>query len=94
MEVSTTAELFARPLHPYTQALLAASPKPDPLDKTEIIPLKGDIPSPMNPPSGCVFRTRCPHAIDACAQTIPLLADKGAGRLSACLRDDLITSPS
>jgi len=94
MEVSTTAELFARPLHPYTQALLAASPKPDPLDKTEIIPLKGDIPSPMNPPSGCVFRTRCPHAIDACAQTIPLLADKGAGRLSACIRDDLITSPS
>jgi peptide/nickel transport system ATP-binding protein len=94
MEVSTTAELFARPLHPYTQALLAASPKPDPLDKTEIIPLKGDIPSPMNPPSGCVFRTRCPHAIDACALTIPLLADKGAGRLSACIRDDLITSPS
>ena len=94
MEVSTTAELFARPLHPYTQALLAASPKPDPLDKTEIIPLKGDIPSPMNPPSGCVFRTRCPHAIDACAQTIPQLADKGAGRLSACIRDDLITSPS
>jgi peptide/nickel transport system ATP-binding protein len=94
MEVSTTAELFARPLHPYTQALLAASPKPDPLDKTEMIPLKGDIPSPMNPPSGCVFRTRCPHAIDACAQTIPLLADKGAGRLSACIRDDLITSPS
>jgi len=92
MEVSTTAELFARPLHPYTQALLAASPKPDPLDKTEIIPLKGDIPSPMNPPSGCVFRTRCPHAIEACAQAIPPLADKGAGRLSACIRDDLITA--
>src|SRR4051794_17362745 len=53
MEVAKTAELFARPLHPYTRALLAASPKPDPLDKTEIIPLKGDIPSPMNPPSGC-----------------------------------------
>lgn len=92
MEVSTTAELFARPLHPYTQALLAASPKPDPLDKTEIIPLKGDIPSPMNPPSGCVFRTRCPHAIEACAQAIPPLADKGAGRLSACIRDDLLTA--
>jgi peptide/nickel transport system ATP-binding protein len=92
MEVSTTAELFARPLHPYTRALLAASPKPDPLDKTEIIPLKGDIPSPMNPPSGCVFRTRCPHAIDACAQAIPPLADKGGGRLSACIRDDLLTA--
>jgi len=86
MEVSTTAELFARPLHPYTQALLAASPKPDPLDKTEIIPLKGDIPSPMNPPSGCVFRTRCPQAIDACAQNIPPLEEKAPGRFSACIR--------
>jgi len=85
MEVSTTAELFAKPLHPYTQALLAASPKPDPLDKTEIIPLKGDIPSPLNPPSGCVFRTRCPHATEACAAAIPPLADKGGGRLSACI---------
>ena len=85
MEVSTTAELFAKPLHPYTQALLAASPKPDPLDKTEIIPLKGDIPSPMNPPSGCVFRTRCPHATEACAAAIPPLVDKGRGRLSACI---------
>jgi peptide/nickel transport system ATP-binding protein len=85
MEVSTTAELFARPLHPYTQALLAASPKPDPLDKTEIIPLKGDIPSPMNPPSGCVFRTRCPKAVEACAQVIPPLAEKAPGRFSACI---------
>lgn len=85
MEVSTTAELFARPLHPYTQALLAASPKPDPLDKTEIIPLKGDIPSPMNPPSGCVFRTRCPRAVDACAQTIPPLEEKAPGRFAACI---------
>ena len=64
MEVAPTAELFARPLHPYTQALLAASPKPDPLIRAAHVPLKGDIPSPIDPPSGCVFRTRCPHAID------------------------------
>ncbi|MBP7573840.1 MAG: ATP-binding cassette domain-containing protein, partial [Rhodoferax sp.] len=63
MEVAPTEALFSRPLHPYTQALLAASPKPDPLVKSAHIPLKGDIPSPMNPPSGCVFRTRCPYAI-------------------------------
>ena len=61
MEVAPTAELFAQPLHPYTQALLAASPKPDPELKSERIALQGDIPSPVNPPSGCVFRTRCPH---------------------------------
>jgi len=93
MEVAPTAELFARPLHPYTQALLAASSKPDPLDQTEIIPLKGDIPSPMNPPSGCVFRTRCPHAIDACAQTIPALDEYSPGRFTACIRKDLLDTP-
>ena len=80
MEVATTDALFARPLHPYTQALLAASPKPDPLIATAHVPLKGDIPSPIAPPSGCVFRTRCPHAIEACAQTVPAL-EHGAGPL-------------
>ena len=85
MEVAPTAELFAQPLHPYTQALLAASPKPDPEIKSERIALQGDIPSPVNPPSGCVFRTRCPHATEACAAAIPPLADKGGGRLSACI---------
>jgi peptide/nickel transport system ATP-binding protein len=89
MEVAPTAELFARPLHPYTQALLAASPKPDPEHKSERIALKGDIPSPVNPPSGCVFRTRCPHAIDACSVTRPELRDMGNGRFKACIRDDL-----
>ena len=91
MEVAPTAELFARPLHPYTHALLAASPKPDPLIESVHVPLQGDIPSPMNPPSGCVFRTRCPHAIDACAQTLPHAATKcGPGRFSACIRKDLM----
>jgi peptide/nickel transport system ATP-binding protein len=89
MEVAPTAELFERPLHPYTQALLAASPKPDPALKTAYVPLKGDMPSPVNPPSGCVFRTRCPFALEACAQTIPPLQDLGHGRFKACLRDDI-----
>lgn len=94
MEVAPTAELFARPLHPYTQALLAASPKPDPEHKSERVALKGDIPSPVNPPSGCVFRTRCPHAIEACAGARPELRDMGQGRFKACIRDDIVINTS
>jgi len=89
MEVASTTELFARPLHPYTQALLAASPKPDPLIATAHVPLKGDIPSPIAPPSGCVFRTRCPHAIEACAQAVPTLDEVAAGHQVACIRKEL-----
>lgn len=94
MEVASTAELFERPLHPYTQALLAASPKPDPLIENLAVPLQGDIPSPMAPPSGCVFRTRCPHAIDACARTLPTPEEILPGRFSACIRKDLLTAPT
>jgi peptide/nickel transport system ATP-binding protein len=90
MEVAPTAELFERPLHPYTQALLAASPKPDPLIESESVPLKGDIPSPIAPPSGCVFRTRCPHAIEACSRAVPPLDEVTPGRFSACIRKDLL----
>jgi peptide/nickel transport system ATP-binding protein len=93
MEVAPTVEMFERPLHPYTQALLAASPTPDPLVESVAVPLQGDIPSPINPPSGCVFRTRCPHAIAACAQTLPPLKEVGPGRLSACIRDDWMGAP-
>lgn len=89
MEVAPTALLFEAPLHPYTQALLAASPKPDPEDKQEYVALKGDIPSPVNPPSGCVFRTRCPHAIEACSTQRPEFRDMGQGRFKACIRDDI-----
>jgi peptide/nickel transport system ATP-binding protein len=94
MEVAPTSELFERPMHPYTQALLAASPKPDPQIKTLRVALKGDIPSPMNPPSGCVFRTRCPHAIQACAQTRPPLDVVASGRYSACIRKELFQKVS
>ena len=90
MEVASTDALFEQPLHPYTQALLAASPKPDPQVKTVRIALKGDIPSPIDPPSGCVFRTRCPHAIEACAATMPTLDEVRPGRYSACIRKDLL----
>jgi peptide/nickel transport system ATP-binding protein len=89
MEIAPTEELFSRPLHPYTQALLAASPKPDPTIPMVHVPLQGDMPSPMNPPSGCVFRTRCPYAIEACAQERPEPRDMGGGRLKACIRDDI-----
>jgi len=90
MEVAATDALFERPLHPYTRALLAASPKPDPDAVLQRIELQGDIPSPIAPPSGCVFRTRCPHATDACAQQVPPLRELLPGRWSACLRQDMM----
>jgi peptide/nickel transport system ATP-binding protein len=94
MEIAPTAELFDRPLHPYTRALLASSPKPDPTIEGSAVPLQGDIPSPVNPPSGCVFRTRCPLAIDACAQALPPLDELRPGRFSACIRKDILLTPS
>ncbi len=93
MEVAPTADLFARPLHPYTHALLAASPRPDPTIPLVHVPLQGDIPSPVAPPSGCVFRTRCPYALPACAETRPEPRDLGGGRHKACIRDDLELPP-
>lgn len=89
MEIATSEELYARPQHPYTRALMAAIPSPDPDAKTERQLLKGDIPSPANPPSGCVFRTRCPKALDACATTVPELREVAPGHFKACIRDDL-----
>jgi peptide/nickel transport system ATP-binding protein len=86
MEIAPTADLFDAPAHPYTQALLSAAPIPDPTQAAPQVHLLGDPPSPLNPPSGCVFRTRCPHAIAACAEQVPELTPTGAGRWVACLR--------
>jgi peptide/nickel transport system ATP-binding protein len=89
MEVAPAGELVRTPQHPYTQALLDASPRPDPQARRARRLLQGDIPSPINPPSGCVFRTRCPYAQDACAAIVPLLREVAPGRFKACLRDDI-----
>ncbi|HVK91593.1 MAG TPA: ABC transporter ATP-binding protein [Mycoplana sp.] len=89
MEIATAEDLYARPQHPYTRALMSAIPSPDPDAKTTRQILKGDIPSPANPPSGCVFRTRCPKAIDACAAAVPELREVAPGHFKACIRDDL-----
>jgi len=86
MERGPTSEVYARPRHPYTRALLSAAPVPDPRAPRSRILLKGDIPSPINPPSGCVFRTRCPHAIDACATIEAQAVSVGPGHYVACSR--------
>jgi peptide/nickel transport system ATP-binding protein len=86
MEVAPSKELYKNPVHPYTEALLSAVPIPDPTIKRERVILQGDIPSPINPPSGCVFRTRCPIAIEDCKHVVPPLEEVGPGHLKACIR--------
>ncbi|HLL71809.1 MAG TPA: dipeptide ABC transporter ATP-binding protein [Pyrinomonadaceae bacterium] len=86
VEVTTAIELYANPLHPYTRALLSAIPVPDPTRRRERIVLTGDVPTPINPPSGCRFHTRCPDAIPECSQIDPDLREVAPGHTVACIR--------
>jgi oligopeptide/dipeptide ABC transporter ATP-binding protein len=88
VELTDSGELYENPLHPYTRALLSAIPIPDPrLEKTRTrIVLKGEVPSPVNPPPGCHFHPRCHMAIDECSQHRPELRDIGGGHFVACIR--------
>ncbi len=91
VERATTEELFARPAHPYTQALLSAIPIPDPKieRKRKRLILTGDVPSPLNPPSGCHFHTRCPYVMDRCHTEEPVLRARGEGHVAACHLDEV-----
>ena len=84
VEVSDETALFAQPLHPYTAALISAVPEPDPTRALGPPALEGDLPSPLSPPSGCTFRTRCPIAADRCASEAPSLAQHAPGRWVRC----------
>lgn len=84
VEIATVDKLYSTPMHPYTQALLSAIPIPNPEKKKERIILTGDVPSPINPPSGCRFHTRCPKCMDICTQSEPDLVELETGHKVAC----------
>ncbi|MDE1161479.1 MAG: ATP-binding cassette domain-containing protein [Acidobacteriaceae bacterium] len=84
MEVARGRDLYVNPRHPYTEALLSAVPVPDPTVQRKRVFLEGDIPSPLNPPSGCVFRTRCPIATEVCTKEIPPLVEIAPAHFKAC----------
>ncbi len=91
VEEAPSDELFANPIHPYTQALLSAVPEADPSAKRERIVLHGELPSPINPPSGCVFHNRCPYATEICNTDIPERREVGAGHYCCCHHFDKAT---
>jgi oligopeptide/dipeptide ABC transporter ATP-binding protein len=84
VEYADKRTIFTNPKHPYTEALLSAVPVPDPAIKRKKLVVQGDVPSPMRPPPGCHFHTRCPYAVDRCKVEVPLLRDLGNGQLVAC----------
>jgi peptide/nickel transport system ATP-binding protein len=94
VEIAKVRSLFERPRHPYTEALFSAVPNADPTLRRERVILKGDLPSPLSPPSGCAFRTRCPYAVAACAEAVPPLRKVGPDHVAACIRDELALRPA
>jgi oligopeptide/dipeptide ABC transporter ATP-binding protein len=84
VEYADKGTFFARPLHPYSEALLAAVPIPDPMVKTQKRTVAGDVPSPVNPPAGCHFHPRCPYAVERCRSEPPPLRETATGHLVAC----------
>ena len=84
VELADTKSLFASPRHPYTRALMSAVPLPDPTARSDRLLLEGDVPSPLNPPSGCRFNTRCPHARERCRTEEPVLGANADGHGVAC----------
>jgi oligopeptide/dipeptide ABC transporter ATP-binding protein len=89
VELAPTKRLFEAAAHPYTRTLLASIPVPDPKARRPLAALQGELPSPLNLPSGCVFRTRCAHAIAACAQHVPALETIEPSHQVACIRRDV-----
>jgi len=95
VELASAADVYREPIMPYTQALLSAVPVPDPAASRERIVLTGDVPSPANPPPGCVFHPRCPHPAKdaACAAIVPPLEEKASGHVAACIKQPPTTVP-
>ena len=89
VEEADTEQIFARPLHPYTQALLSSIPEPVPREKRQRVRVEGDVPTPINPPPGCRFHTRCPIAIEECKLAKPPLIEISPGRRVACIRTEV-----
>jgi oligopeptide/dipeptide ABC transporter ATP-binding protein len=92
VETAPTGQLFTTPCHPYTRALLAAAPTADPTAPPRRLVLEGDLPSPLNPPSGCRFHTRCPHAQERCRSEAPGLRELSPGHRVACHFAEAIAS--
>jgi oligopeptide/dipeptide ABC transporter ATP-binding protein len=85
--------LFSAPRHPYTKALLDAAPEIDPSRRSRVVAARGELPSPINLPKGCLFNTRCPHAFDRCFVERPMLTDRGPAHEAACHLADFGVSP-